>query len=76
MASKLHKIEILETVRETGAAVLVHVMACLKIGGGMTGFNIWLPKSQLKLINGEYFVPAWLATKKEHEMNAIWSVEA
>jgi hypothetical protein len=76
MTTKLHSIEIIETVRETSAAILVHVMACLKVGGGMTGFDVWLPKSQIQNVDGKTLIPAWLANKVEREHNAIWSLPA
>ena len=74
--AKLHKISVLETVRETEKAILVHVQACMKIGGGMTGFDVWLPKSKVSTVDGETCIPAWLANKVEQEYNAIWSTPA
>jgi hypothetical protein len=74
--TKLSTISILETVRETEKAVLVHLQACLKIGGGMTGIQVWLPKSGLTKVNGEDAIPTWLANKIEYNHGVICSVGA
>lgn len=75
MAKKLHSIEILDTIKETEKAIHVEIMACLKVGGGMTSFRIWLAKSQIQMVDGKTCIPAWLANKIGYEYNAIVSLE-
>lgn len=74
--TKLSTISIIETIRETEKAVLVHLQACMNIGGGMTGIQVWLPKSGLTKVNGEDAIPAWLANKIEYNHNVTCSIPA
>ena len=75
--AKLSTISILETKRETEKAVLVHLQACMNVGGGMTGIEVWIPKSQLKINDsGDATIPAWLANKIEYNHNVVCSIPA
>jgi len=62
-------------IKETAKAVQLPLLACMRVGGGMTSFPVWLAKSQIKINDsGEVTVPAWLARRIENEYNAIMSV--
>jgi len=74
--AKISKISILETKRETEKAMLVHLQACMNIGGGMTGIEVWLPKSAMSKVNGEDCIPTWLANKIEYNHNVTCAIPA
>lgn len=64
-----------EILKETAKAVQLPLLACMRVGGGMTSFPVWLAKSQITINdNGKVTVPSWLARRIENEHDAIMSV--
>lgn len=61
--------------RETEKAFFVNVSVDSPLG--MTGKSIWMPKSQVEIVDGKVYASAWIVSKKNEEIaesrGGVWA---
>ena len=67
MAGQMVQIEISRMVKETPKAVQVEIEVARRDGSPRT-WSLWLPKSQVSIVDSTVTLPEWLASQKMTEI--------